>query len=162
MARGISIYSEYLKQAEKGSLAVAEGVVEIMCEHFHRQAEGTICLAALATEFAGSRHPMENRLKEVYEDFIEAGAEVIGISSDSAESHKNFANHHRLPFTLLSDPDKKVRKAFNVPTNLFGLLPGRVTYIVDKKGIIRHIFNSQFNIDKHISEALNILRKLNE
>ena len=77
LARGIEIYSDHLKGAEKGSLAVAQGVVDIMCEHFRRQPEATICLAALATEFAGSKHPMEKRLKEVYEDFIEAFSRVL-------------------------------------------------------------------------------------
>jgi AcrR family transcriptional regulator len=77
LARGIDIYSDHLNRAEKGSLAVAQGVVDIMCEHFRRQPEATICLAALATEFAGSRNPMENRLKEVYEDFIEAFSRIL-------------------------------------------------------------------------------------
>ena len=77
LARGIEIYSEHLNQAEKGSLAVAQGVVDIMCEHFRRQPEATICLAALATEFAGSKHPMEKRLKEVYHDFIEAFSRIL-------------------------------------------------------------------------------------
>jgi AcrR family transcriptional regulator len=77
LARGIEIYSEHLKGAEKGSLEVAQGVVDIMCEHFRRQPEATICLAALATEFAGSKHPMEKRLKEVYQDFIEAFSRIL-------------------------------------------------------------------------------------
>jgi AcrR family transcriptional regulator len=77
LARGIEIYSEHLNQAEKGSLAVAQGVVDIMCEHFRRQPEATICLAALATEFVGSEHPMEKRLKVVYEDFIEAFSRIL-------------------------------------------------------------------------------------
>ena len=77
LARGIEIYSQHLNQAEKGSLAVAQGVVDIMCEHFRRQPEATICLAALATEFAGSKHPMEKRLKVVYEDFIEAFSRIL-------------------------------------------------------------------------------------
>jgi AcrR family transcriptional regulator len=77
LARGIDIYSDHLNRADKGSLAVAQGVVDIMCEHFRRQPEATICLAALATEFAGSRDPMEKRLKEVYQDFIEAFSRVL-------------------------------------------------------------------------------------
>ncbi len=77
LARGISIYSDHLNRAEKGCLAVAEGVVDIMCEHFRRQPEATICLAALATEFAGSNHPMEKRLKEVYQDFVEAFSRIL-------------------------------------------------------------------------------------
>ena len=77
LARGIEIYSDHLNRAEKGSLAVAQGVVDIMCEHFRRQPEAKICLAALATEFAGSKHPMEKRLKDVYQDFIEAFSRVL-------------------------------------------------------------------------------------
>ena len=77
LAHGISIYSDHLNRAEKGCLSVAEGVVDIMCEHFRRQPEATICLAALATEFAGSNHPMEKRLKEVYEDFVEAFSRIL-------------------------------------------------------------------------------------
>ena len=77
LARGITIYSDHLNQAEKGSLALAEGVVDIMCEHFHRQPEATICLAALGTEFAGSNHHMEKRLNEVYDDFVQAFSRIL-------------------------------------------------------------------------------------
>lgn len=99
--------------------------------------------------------------RDNYQDFKDAGAEVIGISSDSEESHENFANHHKLPFILLSDPESVIRKQFGVPTDLLGLLPGRVTYITDKQGVIKYIFNSQFRIGKHISESLRILQGLN-
>lgn len=92
--------------------------------------------------------------------FQEYGAEVFGISADSVEKHKNFAEKHRLPFRLLSDVNKRVRKLFGVPSDLLGLLPGRVTYIVDKTGTVRHIFNSQLNAEKHVTEALQILEKL--
>jgi peroxiredoxin Q/BCP len=98
--------------------------------------------------------------RDQFEDFNDLGAKVIGISSDSVKKHKNFAEKHRLPYRLLSDVDNSVRKAFGVPADLFGLLPGRVTYIVDKKGIVRHIFNSQFNAEKHVSEALEVLKDL--
>ncbi len=98
--------------------------------------------------------------RDSYQDFIDAGAEVIGISSDDKESHNNFAGHHRLPFILLSDKDKSVRKLFGVPADFLGMLPGRVTYIVDKMGVIRHIFNSQLRIEKHISESLRILKEI--
>jgi len=97
--------------------------------------------------------------RDNYEAFKELGAEVIGISSQSVESHKSFASHHNLPFILLSDDENKVRKLYGVPST-FRALPGRVTYIIDKEGIIRHIFSSQFQPEKHIDEALNILRKL--
>src|SRR5680860_266986 len=72
--------------------------------------------------------------RDSFEDFVEIGARVIGISSDDEKSHKKFAKKHNLPFTLLADSDKKVRKMFGVPTNLLGLIPGRVTYVIDKEG----------------------------
>jgi AcrR family transcriptional regulator len=77
LGRGIKLYSDYLSQIGPGSLEVVEGVVGIMCEHFRRQPEATICLAALATEFAGSNHPMETTLKEIYGDFVVAFARVL-------------------------------------------------------------------------------------
>ncbi len=94
--------------------------------------------------------------RDNYEDFKKAGAEVIGISSDSSDSHQQFASKYKLPFILLSDEDGKIRKLYGVPTTL-GLIPGRVTYIIDKAGIVRHIFSSQFDAQKHILEALKVL-----
>lgn len=100
--------------------------------------------------------------RDHYQDFQDAGAEVIGISSDQIESHGSFADHHKLPFILLSDVGGIVRKQFGVPSDLFGMLPGRVTYIIDKQGIIQYIFNSQIRIEKHISEAIRILQEINQ
>jgi peroxiredoxin Q/BCP len=97
--------------------------------------------------------------RDSYEVFQEAGAEVIGISSDSEESHQQFATRYRLPFILLSDQGGVVRKRYGVPST-FGLLPGRVTYIIDKQGIVRHIFSSQFAPLKHVEEALKVLQTL--
>lgn len=97
--------------------------------------------------------------RDSYEAFTDIGAEVIGISSDSPESHRAFAQKHNLPFTLISDSDAKVRKTYGVPSTL-GLLPGRVTYVIDKAGVIRHIFNSQFNPKAHVDEALKVLKDL--
>ncbi len=96
--------------------------------------------------------------RDSYEVFKEADAEVIGISSDSVEAHQQFAATHQLPFMLLSDTDGLLRKHYGVPT-AFGL-PGRVTYIIDKKGIVRHIFFSQFTAEKHVIEALQTLQAL--
>lgn len=98
--------------------------------------------------------------RDVYEDFAKEDALVIGISGDSAESHKKFASKHRLPFTLLSDGDGEVRKMFGVPSSLMGLMPGRVTYVVDKKGIVRLVFNSLLKAKQHVDSALGILREL--
>jgi peroxiredoxin Q/BCP len=97
--------------------------------------------------------------RDAYEDFVEAGAVVIGISSDSATQHQAFASTHRLPFVLVSDTDGKARSAFGVPRSM-GLLPGRVTYVIDKEGIVRHVFSSQFAADRHVNEALEVIRKL--
>jgi len=97
--------------------------------------------------------------RDSYETFKQAGAEVIGVSSDSEESHQQFASKYKLPFTLLSDKGGALRKKYGVPATL-GLLPGRVTYIIDKKGVVRHIFSSQTNIGKHVTEALEVVRSI--
>jgi len=96
--------------------------------------------------------------RDSYEEFISYDCEIIGISSDSEDSHNSFIDSKKLPFILLSDKQGKVRELFNVPKSFLNILPGRVTYLIDKKGIIRYIFNSQFNISKHISKTLEILK----
>jgi len=97
--------------------------------------------------------------RDQYEDFKDLGAEVIGVSSDSVKSHHKFAKKHELPFILLSDQDKKLRSLFGVKNNLFGLLPGRVTYIIDRNGVVIYIFDSM-NAAKHIEKALEIIKEL--
>ena len=97
--------------------------------------------------------------RDSFEAFTDAGAEVIGISSDSVDRHAAFVGKHKLPFTLLSDKGGQVRKSYGVPATL-GLLPGRVTYVIDREGTIRHGFNSMTNIGQHISDALRIVREL--
>jgi peroxiredoxin Q/BCP len=84
---------------------------------------------------------------------------VIGVSSDSAERHAAFAGKHNLPFTLLSDQGGRVRKQYGVPAVL-GLLPGRVTYVIDRQGTVRHVFNSMTNINQHVGDALEVVRQL--
>lgn len=96
--------------------------------------------------------------RDQYEEFTDLGAEVIGVSSDSIDSHKNFAKEHQLPFILLSDSDKKIKTLFGVPSSFFGLLPGRVTYVIDKEGLIAMIFNSMKG-QKHIVKALESIKK---
>ena len=98
--------------------------------------------------------------RDQYEDFIEMGAEVIGISSDDVDSHKQFAARHRLPFILLSDQKSEVRRLFGVPTNFLGLIQGRVTYVINREGIVIHIFNSQRKAVQHIHESLQALKEL--
>ncbi|WP_426095682.1 peroxiredoxin [Flavobacterium sp. DSR2-3-3] len=97
--------------------------------------------------------------RDQYEDFKDLGAEVIGISSDSVASHQKFSKQFKLPFILLSDSDKKIRKLFGVPAGMFGLLPGRVTYVTDKNGVIQMIFDSVL-ATKHISKALETIKKI--
>lgn len=97
--------------------------------------------------------------RDSYEIFKDAGAEVIGISSDSESAHQQFASRYHLPFLLVSDSNGELRKRYGVPST-FGLLPGRVTYVIDKQGIVQHIFSSQFTPQKHITEALNALKAM--
>ncbi|MDD1769381.1 MAG: peroxiredoxin [Methanomassiliicoccales archaeon] len=96
--------------------------------------------------------------RDKYEVFKDAGAEVIGISSDSVESHKRFAKELNLPYILLSDPGSKVRELYHA-TSLGGI-PGRVTFVIDKKGEIRMVFSSQFQPTKHIQEALLVIAEI--
>jgi len=91
--------------------------------------------------------------RDQYEEFQRLGAEVVGVSSDSSASHQRFAAKHRLPFTLLADEGGAVRKLYGVPATL-GLLPGRVTFVIDREGIVRHVLNSQLDFKRHIAESL--------
>lgn len=88
--------------------------------------------------------------------FEENDAVVIGISSQSVKSHKEFAERNKLNFTLLSDSNNTVRKLFGVPGKFFGLVPGRVTYVADKTGKVIYIFDSQTGVQRHADEALKI------
>ncbi|WP_300440586.1 peroxiredoxin [Christiangramia sp.] len=96
--------------------------------------------------------------RDHYEEFQELGAEVIGISSDSAKSHFKFADTFKLPYIFLSDRNKRAREAFGVKPSLLGLLPGRETFVFDKQGKLLHKFNSM-NAKRHMPEAIAILKK---
>lgn len=97
--------------------------------------------------------------RDADQDFRDAGAVVIGISHDDTASHQSFASKHALPFSLVSDTGDVVRKAYGV-TKTLGLMPGRVTYVIDKQGTVQHITNSQLFAGKHIQEALAAVRQL--
>jgi peroxiredoxin Q/BCP len=97
--------------------------------------------------------------RDSYEVFTEAGADVIGVSSDSVDKHAGFASKHSLPFTLVSDKGGKVRKAYGVP-GVLGVIPGRVTYVIDRAGVVRHVFSSMTDIDGHVNDALRVVREL--
>ena len=95
--------------------------------------------------------------RDAYEDFTEASAEVVGVSADSQELHRKFRDAYLLPFNLLSDEKGEIKKLYGVAGHLF---PGRVTFIIDKKGIVRHIFSSQTDMKAHVDEAMKILKSL--
>ncbi len=97
--------------------------------------------------------------RDSHEAFQAAGAEVIGVSSDPAGSHRAFASRHRLPYLLLADSDGSVRASYGVPRT-FGLIPGRVTYLIDREGVVRHVFSSQFRPTRHVTEALRVLAEI--
>lgn len=91
--------------------------------------------------------------RDSYDQFLAAGADVVGVSGDSAENHRAFAQRHKLSFPLISDADGSLRKSFAVPKTM-GLFPGRVTYVIDPEGIVRQIFSAQFASDEHVRQAL--------
>ncbi len=95
--------------------------------------------------------------RDQYEDFTEEDAEVIGISNDSPESHRKFIQQYLLPFTLLSDKDDSVKKLYGVTGFL---LPNRITFVIDKKGIVRHVFSSSIDMKAHVKESLKILKQI--
>ena len=98
--------------------------------------------------------------RDQFATFEDHGAVVVGVSKDSPESHLAFKQKHRLPFPLLSDQGNKLRKVFKVPSNLLGILPGRVTYIFNAEGKLVKTFNSQRNVEQHISESISVLKQL--
>jgi peroxiredoxin Q/BCP len=98
---------------------------------------------------------------ENYAELKKLDAEVIGVSSDSVESHRGFAVKCNVSFIMASDEGGKVRDEYGVPSTL-GLIPGRVTYIIDKQGVVRHLFSSQMNPKRHVGEALEALQRLSD
>ncbi len=98
--------------------------------------------------------------RDVSEDFHALGCKIYGISGDNQRSHQRFATKFNLNYPLLSDKKKQLRRALGVPGKLLGLIPGRVTYVIDKNGIIRHIFDSMSNPIGHTEEALKAVKEL--
>lgn len=98
--------------------------------------------------------------RDKFDQFQDLGCEIIGISSDQQSKHLQFSEKYLLPFTLLSDTNKKVRRQFEVPTNLFGLIPGRVTYVIGLDKKIKGIYNSQTNPFGHIQKAIEMVNAL--
>lgn len=98
------------------------------------------------------------KFRDTHEEFKKLNVKIIGISGDDVESHLNFANTYGLPFTLLADTNNTVRKLFGVPGSVLGLIPGRVTYVVDNRGVVTYIYNSMTNAENHIKEALKAIQ----
>jgi peroxiredoxin Q/BCP len=96
--------------------------------------------------------------RDAYEDFVAAGAEVIGVSDDDVTSHEEFARHHRLPFVLASDEGGRVREKYGVKTALW-VVKGRVTFVIDREGIVRNVFDSKINMERHVTESLAVLKR---
>ena len=94
--------------------------------------------------------------RDSYEKFAAAGFDVIGVSADSDQSHQKFATEHKLSFPLISDSDGKLRKQFGVQAT-FGIIPGRVTFVIDKTGIIRLVYSALLASDDHVTQALNVV-----
>ncbi len=99
------------------------------------------------------------RFRDDFTDFQDAGAVVLGVSSDSVESHQTFADNHRLPFVLLSDSNGVLRRAYGVPSTM-GILPGRVTFVIDPEGIVQLRFSNRFAADQHVVEALVTVQEI--
>lgn len=115
--------------------------------YFYPKDETTGCTAQ-ACEF-----------RDQHADFATADAVVIGVSGDGVASHQRFADKHRLPFTLLADEGDHVRREYGVPSTL-GLIPGRVTYVIDRERRVRDLFSSQVRAKAHIGRALQIISEL--
>ena len=98
--------------------------------------------------------------RDNYDRFDDLNAVIYGISSDGVEDHKAFAEKYNLNFSLLADVDGKIRKAFNVPTNLLGMIPGRVTYVFDMDGKCVEVLDSQLNFNLHIDESIRVIENL--
>ena len=124
--------------------ALSEGPVVLF---FYPKDETKVCTAEACS------------FRDQHEVFADSGASVVGVSSDSVGSHKRFAEHHRLPYTLLSDVGGKVRKQFGIKKTL-GLFDGRVTFVIDRDGTVRHAFSSALNAQAHVEEALRTVREL--
>jgi len=95
--------------------------------------------------------------RDNFKEFENLNYRIIGISKDSVDSHAKFAKHHNLPYTLLSDSSKTVVNLYGVESSLLGLLPGRKTFVIDKNGVVTHIFDYQFKAKQHVADALKAI-----
>ena len=95
--------------------------------------------------------------RDNYDAFEKLNCKVYGVSSDSEKRHLRFAKKFKLNFDLITDSGNHLATLFKVKRNLFGLIPGRVTFIFDEKGTCQGSFNSMRDAEGHIKYALNCL-----
>ena len=152
---------------ENGSIEVGDRVPDV---DLQAPSGGTVRLSDLLDgrplviafypkDFTPICHLETRRFRDAYDEFTDLDAEVIGISSDPPESHRKFAEKNDIPYNLYTDIDGAMRKAFGVPRTL-GVIPGRVTYVVDEDGIVRNIYNAQLAAGKHVRESLEALKEM--
>lgn len=125
-----------------------------------RTAEQVVVLFFYPKDNSGGCTMEACAFRDSYEDFQDAGAEVIGISGGTLETKQQFIRNNRLPFTLLNDADGAVQALYGVEKGFLGLTPGRITYVIDRNGVIRHKFESRINMNAHAAEALKIVQNL--
>ena len=148
----MSEYSDYYRKVKttKGdmiSLAQFEGKKDVVL-FFYPKADTPGCTKEAC------------KFRDEYDAFTSAGAEVIGISGDGVEAQETFQSKHRLPFTIVSDAGNYLRKGFGVPADMFGMLPGRMTYVISKEGKCVMSFNSQIDAEGHVTKALAAIKAL--
>jgi peroxiredoxin Q/BCP len=97
--------------------------------------------------------------RDNHSEFVNAGAEVIGVSADAPQSHEKFAAKNKLPFMLLSDASGDARAAYGIKS-AFGIFPARITFVIDRRGTIRYVFDSMLRFQAHVVKALEIVKSL--
>lgn len=100
--------------------------------------------------------------RDAYEDLAGKDTEVIGVSVDSDESHRKFAEEHKIPFDLIADEQRELAKKYEAVSFLRGLMgkSGRVTYVIDKKGAIAGVFDSEFRASAHVDGVRDVIARL--
>jgi len=96
--------------------------------------------------------------RDSFADYTKEGAQIIGINGGTVESHKEFTEHYKLPFILLSDSDNKVLKKFGVKNKFF--MTGRQTFVIDLKGKIAFSYESMLEGTAHSKQALAVVKSL--
>jgi peroxiredoxin Q/BCP len=97
--------------------------------------------------------------RDAYAELDGQGATIVGVSMDDDASHTRFAERYQLPFSLIADPKFAIARAWGVARPL-GLGAWRVTYVIDRTGVIRGAFHHELSMSKHVSEVRELLVEL--